>query len=261
MFAYANGNPVNMIDPTGHAADSVGDGGGSDLKRLIDIAPQGSVTWDGASGVATATIGGVPVHFNIKDYTVQDNHIMLTQDQFDGAYQTALAVQQFRSGAAVASYVQRHPPKLVPAVLTLEVVVGLAGITGPIEQEAEPTAAPATPPSLNSATAATFANGQYQAQVLTADMTAYRTYGGTSLPQGAWYGTQMPSTAAQAEQLYNIATYENQLTNVNTVIIPKGTPVYVGPVAGGTGTQIYIPGWQTAGIQVIQTDTLPFPTQ
>ena len=73
---------------------------------------------------------------------------------------------------------------------------------------------------------------------------------------GRWYGTVEPESAAHAEQLYNVADYGNDLTSVSKYVIPEGTTVYTGPVAGGTGTQIFVSDPLGSGVQLLETSPL-----
>jgi hypothetical protein len=102
--------------------------------------------------------------------------------------------------------------------------------------------------------AATFQNGQYRARVLNQDTLAYR---GEGTPFGRWYGATKPDSAAAAEQLYNLTIWGNDLLQVSTYRIPKGTLIYEGKVAGGTGWQYYTPDPVASNIKLILTEFLP----
>ena len=66
---------------------------------------------------------------------------------------------------------------------------------------------------------------------------------------GRWFGATRPGSAAEAERLYNVADYGNDLTSVRSYLIPRGTTVYEGPVAGGTGYQYYVPNPLASGVR------------
>jgi hypothetical protein len=108
-------------------------------------------------------------------------------------------------------------------------------------------------PALPATVARTFERGKYRARVLKEDTIAYRGEGGQF---GRYYGTTKPSSAAEAERLYNVTDYGNDLAEVSTYMIPKGTLVYEGHVAGGAGMQMYIPD-PRAGVKLMQTTPLP----
>ena len=107
--------------------------------------------------------------------------------------------------------------------------------------------------ALNQRVAATFEGGEYEARVVQEDTLAFRAEGDQF---GRYYGTVQPETAAHAEQLYNIAQYGNDMTEVSGYLIPKGATVFQGPVAGGTGTQIFVPDPLVAGVQLLWTKPL-----
>jgi hypothetical protein len=102
--------------------------------------------------------------------------------------------------------------------------------------------------------ASTFKNSQYQAKVLTKPLTVYRAEGSTF---GRWFGTVKPDSAANAERLYNIVKYENDALQVSTYEILPGATIYEGPVAGGTGWQIFIENPLSGFIKLIETEFLP----
>jgi len=100
----------------------------------------------------------------------------------------------------------------------------------------------------------TFENQHYRVRVLAEELLVYRAEG---RPMGRWYGLIKPDSAAVAERLYNVMEYGNDLLQVSTYIIPKGTLIYEGPVAGGRGWQIYIPDPIADGVRRVLTEFLP----
>jgi RHS repeat-associated protein len=106
----------------------------------------------------------------------------------------------------------------------------------------------------------TYENGQYTARVLDEDTIYYRAET-DSMPDGPgrWFGTEAPGTEAEADQMYNISgpNPANEMNVVNSYNVPAGTTVYEGPVAGGTGTQIYIPNPVGSGVTQIGSTPLP----
>ncbi|MGH8673772.1 MAG: hypothetical protein ACREVG_05635 [Burkholderiales bacterium] len=74
---------------------------------------------------------------------------------------------------------------------------------------------------------------------------------------GRWFGLQRPGSAAEAERLYNVVDYGNDVLELSTYRIPAGTQVFQGPVAGGTGTQLYIR--DPLGVRVELLGTKPLP--
>ena len=48
------------------------------------------------------------------------------------------------------------------------------------------------------------------------------------------------------------------MTEVSTYVVPSGTTIYEGRVAGGTGWQYYIPDARQV-VQLVKTEPLPAP--
>jgi hypothetical protein len=100
-------------------------------------------------------------------------------------------------------------------------------------------------PSLSDDIAHTFAGGRYHSRVLQQDVVAYRYSGGTSPAPGRFLTTSQtveqigsPAAAQRALSLPAGATAEQ----LNAFVIPRGTTIYYGRVAGGgeRATQIFI---------------------
>ncbi len=92
-----------------------------------------------------------------------------------------------------------------------------------------------------------------EGRVLTEELHVFRAEG---KHYGRWYGTVEPESAAHAERLYNIVDYDNDATTVSRYRIPKGRLIYDGPVAGGNGTQIFVPDSHAAGVELVETKPL-----
>ncbi|MEK7747505.1 MAG: hypothetical protein AAB300_00290, partial [Nitrospirota bacterium] len=91
----------------------------------------------------------------------------------------------------------------------------------------------------------TFSDGQYSAEVLQQYVTLYRHSGGVSSPTGRFLTTQQTvdhiGSPVDAQRLLNLpagATAEQ----INAFVVPKGTTIYYGRVAGGgeISTHIFI---------------------
>jgi RHS repeat-associated protein len=102
-----------------------------------------------------------------------------------------------------------------------------------------------TIPRLSDDIAKTFADGKYHSRVLQQDVVAYRYSGGVSGEKGRFLTTEQtvrqigsPEAAQRALNLPAGATAEQ----LNRLVIPKGTSIYYGRVAGGgeKATQIFI---------------------
>jgi hypothetical protein len=100
-------------------------------------------------------------------------------------------------------------------------------------------------PSLSDDIARTFAGGRYHSRALQHDVVAYRYSGGTSGAQGRFLTTRQsveqigsPAAAQRALNLPAGATAEQ----LNAFVIPRGTTIYYGRVAGGgeRATQIFV---------------------
>jgi len=109
-------------------------------------------------------------------------------------------------------------------------------------------------PPLPANVARTFTNGQYTSRVLEHDLVGYR---GEGSRFGRWLGPVRPSSAADAERMYNVIDYGSDLIEVSEYVIPKGTLIYEGPVAGGTGTQVYVANPRAVGVRLVGTQPLP----
>jgi hypothetical protein len=101
--------------------------------------------------------------------------------------------------------------------------------------------------------AATFEGFNYTARELAEDATVFR---GEGPRFGRFYGTKWAGSAAEAERLFNVTDYGNDLVEMSTYVIPKGTQVFEGPVAGGTGFQLYVPNPRAAGVRLLKTEPL-----
>jgi RHS repeat-associated protein len=110
--------------------------------------------------------------------------------------------------------------------------------------------------ALPSSVASSFANGQYQPWVATEDTILYRAEA-EGQGVGSFFGTQAPADSLDAEIMYNITKWGNNATTLSTYQIPAGTTGFIGPVEGGSGVQIFIPGAPTMpGVQLINQTSL-----
>jgi hypothetical protein len=104
----------------------------------------------------------------------------------------------------------------------------------------------------------TFEDGQYTVRVLEEDTAGYRAES-YAFPDstGSFYGTDMPTSVQDADGMYNISSTNpaNGMNYANTYNIPAGTTVVEGPVAGGSGTQMWLPS--TTGVGQTGTQLLP----
>ncbi|MBI5385968.1 MAG: tandem-95 repeat protein [Verrucomicrobia bacterium] len=102
-----------------------------------------------------------------------------------------------------------------------------------------------------------FENGLYTQRAAPTDMIVYRAEGGTSGNFGRFFGTEKPVSAVDAEIMSNIMKHGNEVTTLVTYRIPKGTIIYEGRVAGGSGQQIFIPNPRASGVSLISSEPLP----
>lgn len=101
--------------------------------------------------------------------------------------------------------------------------------------------------------ARTFERSEYSVERVSADREVFRAEGSQF---ERWFGTVEPGNALHAEQLYNIAQYGNDATKVSRYLIPSGTRVFKGAVAGGTGEQLFVPDPLAAGVRLMETRAL-----
>ena len=91
----------------------------------------------------------------------------------------------------------------------------------------------------------TFRDRAYKTRVLQSNVRAYRYSGGVSPAKGSWLTTRQTvsqiATPANAQKLLNLPSGATAET-LNTFVIPKGTTLYMGRVAGGgaKATQVFI---------------------
>jgi RHS repeat-associated protein len=100
-------------------------------------------------------------------------------------------------------------------------------------------------PKLSNDLAATFEEGKYTAQRLTSDMRVYRVFDEVSAAKvGRWFTTSAQASSRAAQGALNL--YNNAATRMVEAVIPKGTTVYSGAVAGSTNgaTQVLVPNAQ-----------------
>jgi hypothetical protein len=88
-------------------------------------------------------------------------------------------------------------------------------------------------------------------------MIVYRAEGGSSGNFGRFFGTKKPVSAVDAEIMSNIMKHGNEVTTLVTYRIPKGTVIYEGRVAGGSGQQIFISNPRASGVSLISSESLP----
>jgi hypothetical protein len=101
-------------------------------------------------------------------------------------------------------------------------------------------------PELSGTVADSFEGGSYTTQTFKAGTTFYRAEGANQ-GVGSFLGLTEPSSAADAEELYNIAKWGNPAEIVSTYTLTEDTTMYVGQVAGGTGTQALLPAGVSPG--------------
>jgi hypothetical protein len=97
-------------------------------------------------------------------------------------------------------------------------------------------------PKLSNELAATFERGKYVATRLTANMSTVRVFDGVNADKvGRWFTPASPGGSAAAQSalrlVNNAATYEVE------ALIPRGSTVYIGQIAGSTtnAIQIFVP--------------------
>ena len=220
-YVYADGNPVSLLDPFGLGA--VGDfGGGSWLQRAY-------------SAIGNFLMGSV-------DYG--DGSISYNSSAFSAGVESYhSAVQQETLRRDVGQAAVMAATALVPVGRVGEALLG--GERGAAALELGASRALTTETTLSSDIAATFSGGKYATTVLQEDMLAYRYSGGVSESVGRFLTTggtvnqiSSPVSASLALNLPEGAT----AAQLNRFIIPTGTRIFTGRVAGGadSATQIFI---------------------
>jgi RHS repeat-associated protein len=198
VYLYANGDPVNYVDPDGHFAQVI------------------------AAALGAAAIGG---------------GVELALELWRGDCINWRHIGQAAAANVVVDAALTGMPWLAPEVLPL------------LEDLAGPWGKMTTKELVNS-----FENGINQARIVAEDTLVYRAEGWS---YGSFYGLTEPTSAVDAEALYNVAKYGNDLGQSATYLVPQGTLVYEGPVAGGAGTQWLIP----PGGNVSLVSSVPLPVE
>lgn len=123
--------------------------------------------------------------------------------------------------------------------------------------------------------ASNFAGGRYNAPTLTDDLVLYRG-GEAGRPLGQWFTRSLSQSVAQVrigstvkphwvDPKTGAYTGLSSIDNVYTVLIPKGTTIYEGPVGyqggvylGGPGTnQVFVSEpWKIPGVPVLNTSSI-----
>jgi RHS repeat-associated protein len=86
-----------------------------------------------------------------------------------------------------------------------------------------------------------FANERFRGIILKSDVTVSKVFGGDAEPI-ARFLSRAYAAPSRLEAIENLRLPAGNLaTNIAEIIIPKGTPVFVGKVAFGNGPQYYVP--------------------
>ena len=215
-YAYANGNPVSYLDPFGLGA----------------IGENSSSSWimNGLTGTAS-DLGNGLVASASSTVNIVNSAVM----QVGNTVLTGLGMLGAAQQAVLGAVGIDDPMMLGPAGGAVEEEMVALRSLGALAGEA----------TLPASIAQTFSGGNYTSIVLQEDMTAFRYSGGISQPAGSFLTTadtvsqiSSPVSASIALNLPAGATAQT----LNTFIIPAGTRIFTGSVAGGadSATQIFI---------------------
>jgi len=242
-YVFADGNPVNYLDPYGLC--TVGETSWGWLSGLWS-GTKGALGWayDQVYSVGALLTAGL---LTVSGYAVDIGGWAVAGDPFAGQSLHDWAAYYWRNRTPAASAGWYDAASPVYSVATLgsmfavpggqaRSVVQSAGLLGKTSSAVAP---------LPAQIAATFRRGLYRSRVLQTDVIAYRYSGGISQPVGRFLTTEQTvrqiSTPQDAINLLNLppgATAEQ----LNAFKIPKGTRIYYGRVEGGgeKATQIFI---------------------
>jgi hypothetical protein len=221
---YVAGNPLKYRDPSGH--------------YIFEDNPNDPYVWERDKPADVLVRTAEPV---VNWEETQEADILLPAKIIFGGAAVAVAGEAMLIDFAV--------PAAQAGWVKFAEALGIACADGDCGNEVENLTQ-----ELPDEIASTFKNSQYQARVLTKPLTVYRAEGSTF---GRWFGAVKPDSAANAERLHNIVKYENDALQVSTYEILPGATIYEGPVAGGTGWQIFIENPLSGFIQLIETEFLP----
>jgi RHS repeat-associated protein len=239
-YSWVLGNPLKFVDPTGHKEEGACAPGDENIVCTTqeamygDYEPLWTYCADNPGDAVcqpTATPEEAALFFVV---TVSGAELAFGIFEVGGAYLVGLI-----------SAASAHGDPSNEAVSLLEQAKNLCGRLGNLFDGAK---------KLPSDIAGTLQNGEYSARILDKDMIVFWAEG---TEMGRWFGNIKPDSAAMAERLYNVAIYGNDLLHVSTYQIPAGTLIYEGPVAGGTGRQIFVDNPWAVGVQWLATEFLP----
>jgi hypothetical protein len=239
-YSYVLGNPLVLIDPTGHKEEGACAPGDENIvcttqeAMYEDYEPLYTYCADNPGDALcppTLTPAEATLFFLVGVSGVET---------LAGAAEIGTA---YLIGAVTAVSADGNPTN--EAVTIVERAKTLLGRLGDLFNRAEQ-----LPPEI----ASTFQDGEYAARVLDEDMIVFRAEGSGL---GRWFGTMKPDSAALAERMYNVTTYGNDLLQVSTYRLPAGTLIYEGPVAGGTGMQVFIDNPWAAGVEWLASEFRP----
>jgi len=102
-----------------------------------------------------------------------------------------------------------------------------------------------------------FANERFRGIILRTDVTVSRVFGGEeALPIGRFL-TRSFAAPSRVQAIENLRLPAGNLaTNIAEIIIPKGTPVFVGKVAFGNGPQYYVPREFLKNLKIMGSEAL-----
>ena len=240
-YSYAGNNPVSRFDPTG-------------LDDLIDDPIAGGA---GGAIVDPATVVGILDFLDNElfgpsldaGYTISDTvDYSLDTGQALGSSLTAVQgdyILNAGTGQMIGQMPSASPSDGIIFGAAGGILGGLDALVGTGVESAIPDS---VLQSFSSSEPTTFLT----------DFTVYRAEGVDEFQFGSYYGTVAPFSSAEADQMYNISAFSpNPMNTLSTYQGPAGTTALVGPVAGGTGTQVYIPG----GAGLTLTGSTPLPPE
>jgi len=237
-YAYADGNPVSMIDPFGLGAVE-GWGGATatwinrHLVNPLNSVSTTSTTVNFAAYMGSSIVGGLGDLLRLGQGTAAATYN--AQDGWDVAIGVAQDIQR---AAGLSTLIAGG----------LQGAVEDAGATIPAADTAAIRWGPLNGPGpLGESVANTFRGGSYTESALAEDTTLYRVYGGNS-PQVGPYWTRTPPAGPLQSTIDSALdpAWGNTAQNVVAIRVPSGTTIYEGfaaPQGGlvGGGSQVVIP--------------------
>ncbi|NJK91339.1 MAG: hypothetical protein HC904_05595 [Blastochloris sp.] len=270
LYDYANGDPVNFMDPDGRFGKGIQHGSVQVVGGFASMVYNGGGTL--GYGLSKPIDWALGTNFAEETYGQQ---LRGTQQMVLGLGQLAgdgfLATSPLTSWTSYGDSARGRLGEMgIQATggedVSIAYRVGSAGTqlfaayatarVGNVELAGAARGTGLVNDGLSTSVRNSFTGGKATPWVAETDTILFR---GENFGQGAgrFFGTQRPINSMDAEMLYNLKLWGNNATELGVYRIPAGTRGFIGGVEGGAGTQIFVPN--TSGVQLLERSTLFTP--